>query len=85
MIEILTLVISAVGFTQLIVFGSIFYKIRPSWTLFNCPQCMGFHIGYIFLCLGYFTSLWNFPITIMNGLIFGCIVSLMSVITSRYF
>jgi|15BtaG_2_1085339.scaffolds.fasta_scaffold00008_37 hypothetical protein len=40
------------GLTQILLYGSIFDRIRPDWNLFKCPLCMGFHtgwFGYLFL------------------------------------
>lgn len=42
--------IAAIGATIILVYGKIFERVRPKYYLFNCPMCMGFHVGWVF-CL----------------------------------
>lgn len=84
MVELLIFILASSGCTLILVFGKIFDKIRPRFEFFNCPQCIGFWIGVGFLIGGQFTTLWNFPITIVNCFIFGCITSICSIIATRY-
>ena len=80
--ELLWFVLAAYGLTQILVYGSIFNKIRPSknWLkgfgeLFHCPMCMGFWVG-MFLCgINGFTELFTFDYSITNLLICGWLSS----------
>ena len=44
-------VLAAYGLTQILVYGSIFNKVRPTtgWfgDLFSCPMCVGFWVGVL--------------------------------------
>ena len=80
--EILWFVLAAYGLTQILVYGSIFNKIRPqkSWLngfgeLFHCPMCMGFWVGVFLLSLNPFTELFMFDISVANALILGSLSS----------
>ena len=48
--ELITFILCAYGLTQIVVYGKIFNKIRPTkgraGELFRCPMCMGFHVGW---------------------------------------
>jgi len=80
--ELLYFILVAFGMTQLLVYASIFNKIRPSkeWLggfgdLFHCPMCMGFWVG-VFLCgINGFTELFTFEHTAVNYFILGCLSS----------
>ena len=80
--ELIWFVLAAYGLTQILVYGSIFNKIRPSknWLkgfgeLFHCPMCMGFWVG-VFLCgINGFTELFTFEYNFANLLICGWLSS----------
>jgi hypothetical protein len=68
--------------TQIIIFGSIFNKIRPSkeWLcgfgkLFHCPMCMGFWVGVFLFGINGQTELFSFEYKIINALLLGCLSS----------
>jgi len=90
--ELLYFVLAAYGMTQLLVYASIFNKIRPSkgWLggvgdLFHCPMCMGFWVG-VFLCgVNDWTELFTFEHTIINYFILGCLSSGTSYILNMIF
>tara|TARA_R110002020_G_scaffold295713_3_gene511326 strand:- start:2098 stop:2358 length:261 start_codon:yes stop_codon:yes gene_type:complete len=53
-------------------------RIRPSkeafggyGKVFNCPMCMGFHIGWVLMLLSPFTELFNFDVSIFNFFLLG--------------
>ena len=80
--ELLYFVLTAYGLTQIIVYGSIFNKIRPSRTwlygfgkLFHCPMCMGFWIGLFLFGINEYTELFTFEYTFANALILGWLSS----------
>ena len=80
--ELLWFILAAYGLTQILVYGTIFNKMRPqkSWLggfgeLFHCPMCMGFWVG-IFLCgINGFTELFTFDYSLANFLICGWLSS----------
>ena len=80
--ELIWFILAAYGLTQIIVYGSIFNKIRPpkDWLkgfgeLFHCPMCMGFWVG-VFLCgINDCTELFTFEHTLVNYFILGCLSS----------
>jgi hypothetical protein len=81
-VDLMYFILAAYGMTQLIVYGTIFNKIRPTkeWLwgfgeLFNCPMCMGFWVG-VFLCgINDYTELFTFDHTVINYFVLGCISS----------
>jgi hypothetical protein len=77
--DLLTFILCAYGMTQILVYGKIFNKIRPSkgklGELANCPMCIGFHVGWFLMLLSPFTELFNFDVTVANFFILGSISS----------
>ena len=80
--ELLWFVLSAYGLTQILVYGEIFNKIRPSkkWLngfglLFHCPMCMGFWVGALLWGINGFTELFTFEYNFANLLICGWLSS----------
>jgi hypothetical protein len=80
--DLLYFIFAAYGMTQIIIFGSIFNKIRPSknWMgglgkLFHCPMCMGFWVGVFLFGINSHTELFSFEYNIVNALILGCLSS----------
>ena len=80
--ELLYFVLAAYGLTQIIIYGSIFNKVRPSkdWLggfgkLFHCPMCMGFWSGVILFSINNQTELFTYNYNLFNALILGCLSS----------
>lgn len=80
--DLLYFVLCSYGLTLILLYGSIFDKIRPSsdWLygfgkLFNCPLCMGFWTGAFLFCINNWTELFTFEYTIANFLILGWLSS----------
>ena len=80
--ELIYFILSAYGLTQILIYGSIFNKIRPSksWLsgfgiLFHCPMCMGFWIGLFLFGINEYTELFTFEYTFANALILGWLSS----------
>ena len=77
--ELLTFILIAYGLTQIIVYGDIFSSIRPRTghlgKLFNCPMCMGFHVGWILMLLSPYTELFSFDVTPINFFLLGWLSS----------
>tara|TARA_R110000824_G_scaffold8737_3_gene39577 strand:- start:43697 stop:44026 length:330 start_codon:yes stop_codon:yes gene_type:complete len=75
-------ILTAYGLTQIIIFGSIFNKVRPSKTwfygfgkLFHCPMCMGFWVGVLLFCINKWTELFTYEYSLANAFILGCLSS----------
>ncbi len=76
--QLIYFVLAAYGLTQILLYGSIFNKIRPSrkWLhgfgkLFHCPMCMGFWVGVFLWGINRHTELFTFDYTIANFFICG--------------
>ncbi len=74
--------LASYGMTQILVFGSIFSKIRPSkeslngfGKLFHCPMCMGFWVGLFLWSINKYTELFTFDYSAFTALCMGCIGS----------
>ena len=64
-------VLIAFGLTQVVVYGRIFDKIRPSHYIFTCPMCMGFWIGVFLFCINPLTELFSYEYNFINALVLG--------------
>jgi len=82
----LTYTIACLGMTQILVFGKIFNKIRPSegWfgDLFRCPMCTGFWTGGFLWAISPYTELFMFDYSLVTGFILGCYSSIACYICS---
>tara|TARA_R110000824_G_scaffold197409_4_gene380830 strand:- start:1441 stop:1758 length:318 start_codon:yes stop_codon:yes gene_type:complete len=79
---LLYFVLAAYGLTQILVYGSIFDKIRPNknWLggfgkLFHCPMCLGWYVGVFLFSINKYTELFTFEYNLINALILGCLSS----------
>ena len=65
--------------TQIIVYGSIFNKIRPTrgWLgeLFSCSMCTGFWVGVFLWITNGLTALFNYDYSLVTGLLLGSVSS----------
>jgi hypothetical protein len=68
-------ILCAYGLTQILVFSTLFDKIRPSHHFFHCPMCIGFWSGVFLLFLNPLTELFIFDVTVVNALLLGCLSS----------
>ena len=63
------------GLTQILVYGKIFDKIRPTqgWLgeLLSCPMCTGFWVGVFLWYLSSYTELINFDESFITALLCG--------------
>ena len=80
--ELVYFILTAYGLTQILIFGSIFNKIRPTknWLygfgkLFHCPMCMGFWVGVFLFGINSYTELFTYDYNLANALILGCLSS----------
>tara|TARA_B100000530_G_C15858747_1_gene448420 strand:+ start:546 stop:887 length:342 start_codon:yes stop_codon:yes gene_type:complete len=87
--ELLAFILCAYGLTQIIVYGKLFNRIRPSkgklGELFKCPMCMGFHVGWFLMLLSPFTELFNFDVSVVNALLLGVLSSGTSYVLNMIF
>jgi hypothetical protein len=76
----LTFTIACIGMTQIIIYGSIFDRIRPTqgWMgkLLSCPMCTGFWTGIILWAISPYTGLFTFDMTPVTAFILGCYSSM---------
>lgn len=68
-------ILACYGLTQILVYGSIFNKIRPKHHFFHCPMCIGFWSGVLICLISPFTELFTFEINLFNLLLCGWISS----------
>ena len=81
--SLLLFILCAYGLTQILVYGSIFNKIRPpkEWLkglgeLFHCPMCMGFWVGVFLWGINGHTELFIFDDNnLVTGFLLGCLSS----------
>jgi len=89
MYQLLWFCLAAYGLTQMIAYGSIFDRIRPTGgllgALFQCPMCLGFWVGVFLFGVNYNTELFTFEYTIANLLICGCVSSAVSYVFCTIF
>jgi len=78
--ELLHFILAAYGMTFILVYGSIFDRLRPEcgtyWglgKLFSCPLCMGFWVGVFLWGISPMTELFSFSTSPITAFICGCI------------
>jgi hypothetical protein len=80
LVELLTYMIASAGITNIVVYGSIFDRIRPKkrllGKLFHCPMCLGTWVGFALCGLAGWTEMFNIEPTLMNYALCGGISSL---------
>lgn len=47
MLELLLFIFVCYGMTQILVYGSIFERVRPKYKFFHCSMCVGFWVGIL--------------------------------------
>ena len=87
--DLIYFVLCAYGMTQIIVYGSIFDKVRPTCgpigKLFHCSMCMGFWVGVFLFGINKYTELFTYEYNIVNLLLLGCLSSGTSYVLSELF
>ena len=77
--ELVYFVLAAYGLTQILVYGSIFNKIRPAegffGELFHCSMCLGFWAGVLLYGISFYTELFTFELNWANPLLLGSLSS----------
>ena len=73
--DIFVFVLCCFGLTQILVYGTILDRIRPTqgWMgeLLSCPMCTGFWVGLILWYLSFYTELINFDGSLITALLCG--------------
>jgi hypothetical protein len=67
--DLLYFILGCFGLTQLLVYGKVFDKIRPSSYLFHCPMCIGFHVGWFLWAINGLTELFTFDYSITTAFV----------------
>jgi|TARA_Y100000296_G_scaffold58513_1_gene67415 hypothetical protein len=75
MLSLVYFILCAYGLTFILVYGSIFDKIRPKYKFFHCPLCVGFWVGVFLWSVNGFTELFTFDYNYVNALLLGCLSS----------
>ena len=83
--NIFLFVLAAYGLTQIIVYGRIFEKIRPSHHFFHCSMCMGWWVGIFLWAINQYTELFIFDYSIATAFLLACISSGTSYVLNMIF
>jgi hypothetical protein len=83
--ELLYFILCAFGMTTILVYGSIFNRIRPSYHFFHCPLCIGFWVGVFLWSVNGFTELFSFDYNLINSFLLGCLSSGTSYVMNMIF
>ena len=67
--------LSSYGLTQILVYGKIFDKFRPSYPFFSCPMCIGFWVGLFLWAINGHTELFTFDYSPVTAFLLGCLSS----------
>jgi hypothetical protein len=73
--SLLWFILTCYGLTQILVYGSIFNKVRPKHHFFHCPMCIGFWSGVLVFLISPWTELFTFELNIINLLLCGWLSS----------
>tara|TARA_R110000824_G_scaffold234072_15_gene422588 strand:- start:503 stop:817 length:315 start_codon:yes stop_codon:yes gene_type:complete len=80
--QLIYFILTTYGLTQILIYGSIFNKIRPTkeWLngfgkLFHCPMCMGFWSAALLFMINPLTELFTFEYRPANAFILGSLGS----------
>lgn len=75
MLELVYFSLCSYGLTQILVYGKIFDKIRPTqgWMgqLLSCTMCTGFWVGLLLWSINAYTTLFSFDYNYITGFLLG--------------
>lgn len=87
--DLIYFILCAYGLTQILVYGKIFDKIRPTegklGELLSCPMCTGFWVGVFLFGINGLTELFSFEYNLINSFLLGCLSSGTSYILNMIF
>ena len=69
--DLIYFILCAYGLTQVLTYGTIFSKIRPTQKFFHCPMCIGFWAGVFLFGINQYTELFTFDYNLANFLLLG--------------
>ena len=76
---LLYFVLVCYGLTQMLVYGSIFNKLRPTegffGELFHCPMCLGFWVVVFVYGISFYIELFTFEPNWVNAILLGSLSS----------
>ena len=82
MVSTLFFSFACLGMTQILLYGKIFNKVRPTtgWSgeLLSCPMCTGFWVGVFLWAISPNTNLFTFDSSYTTALVLGCYSSAVS-------
>jgi len=88
-VDLLYFILCAYGLTQILVYGKIFNKMRPTkgalGELLSCPMCTGFWVGVFLFGINGLTELFSFEYNLINSFLLGCLSSGTSYIMNMIF
>jgi len=73
--NLLLFILACWGMTQILVYGKIFDRIRPTHEFFRCTMCVGFHVGWFVFLLFRMMGMWAETYPFAWALLAGCISS----------
>lgn len=93
--DLIYFILVCYGMTQIILYGSIFDKIRPSpeflygfGKLFYCSLCMGFHVGWAVFLMFWYSGFQLWSNVYLGCFLYGCLSSgttyIMSMLVDDY-
>ena len=73
--QLIYFILCSYGLTFILVYGSIFNKIRPTTgmlgELSHCPLCVGFWAGVFLWSINCYTELFTYEYNLINALLLG--------------
>jgi len=85
MLSLIYFILIAAGMTWILVYGSIFNRIRPNKKFFKCPACIGFWVGLFLVLTNQTHTLFNYSIDLFTMFFMGCLSSFTSYVLCRVF
>ena len=83
--DLIYFILVSYGMTQILVYGSIFNKIRPDSDFFKCSMCMGFWVGIFLWAINNYTELFIFDYSPVTAFLLGCLSSGTSYVLNMLF
>ena len=73
--DLLYFVLASYGLTQILAYGTILAKVRPTTgffgELFQCSMCLGFWVGVLLYGISFYTELFIFELNWANPILLG--------------
>jgi len=74
-LDLIYFILASFGLAQILIYGTIFDKIRPSHKFFHCPMCIGFWTGVFLFGINGYTELFSFDYNLVNLFLLGWLSS----------